>query len=94
MVSEIKKSVTTQPNIGLPDSITLETTSGDIPVKEEKAEAANKSSESSSFAAEAKGTLDMQAAIRSFLVEQDLDTPDMAAYQHNQTDLEFLKDKK
>jgi hypothetical protein len=96
MVSEIKKNLTAPPNVGLPESITLETTSGDVLVKKENAEVSNKSAKSSSFATEAKGTLDMQATIRRFVVEQDLDQPAMAAkaYQHNQTDLEFLKDKK
>ena len=93
MVSEIKKNLTIQPNPTLSESINLETTTSDMSTKNEKLEASNAST---SFATEAKGTLDMQATIRRFTVEQDLDQPDMAAkaYQHNQTDLEFLKDKK
>ena len=77
-------------------SINLETTSGDVLVKKKNADVSDKSSESSSLAMEAKGTLDMQATIRRFVVEQDLNQSDMAikAYQHNQTDLEFLKYKK
>lgn len=96
MVSEIKKNSMTQPNVGLSDSISLETTSGDVLVKKKNADVSDKSSESSSLAMEAKGTLDMQATIRRFVVEQDLNQPGMAAkaYQHDQTDLEFLKDKK
>ena len=39
-----------------------------------------------------KATMDMQATLRRFTVDQDLNQPDMDAYQHNQTDLEFLKD--
>jgi hypothetical protein len=93
MVSEIKKNLTIQPNPGLSDLFSPETRTDNPPTKNDKAGISNTST---SFATEAKGTLDMQATIRRLTVEQDLDQPDMAAkaYQHNQTDLEFLKDKK
>lgn len=97
MVSEIKKGVRIQPN---PDLITLESTVGNILAKKDgkpvaSAESQTKSDGSSSLAAEARGTLNMQATLRRFIVDQDLNNPDMAAkaYQHNQTDLEFLKSK-
>ena len=95
MVSEIKKGLTVQPN---PGSITIETLTVDMLAKKDRNAPATlgqqtKSVPSSSFAAEAKGTMDMQATLRRFTVDQDLDQPDMAIYQHDRTDLEFLKDQ-
>jgi hypothetical protein len=98
MVSEIKKGMTIQPNPGT-DSITMETTTGDMAKMPGKLEIPNeaqpKSAGSQSLAAEQKGILHMEATLRRSVVEQDLDQPDMAmkAYQHNQTDLKFLKSK-
>lgn len=99
MASEIKKTSTIYQNPGA-DSITLETTTGDMLIKKDgnaqaSDESQTKSAGASSLAAETKGTLDMQATLRRFTVDQDLNNPDMAAkaYQHNQTDLEFLKGK-
>ncbi|MCI0617785.1 hypothetical protein L0244_32835, partial [bacterium] len=95
MVSEIKKGLSIHPTSG---SITIETKTGDMLVKKDgnaqaSDESQTKSAGSSSLATEAKGTLDMQATLRRFTVDQDLNNPDMAAkgYQHNQTNLEFLK---
>ncbi len=97
MVSEIKKGLSIHPTSG---SITTETTTGDMLVKKDgnaqpSDESQTKSVSSSARAAKAKGALNMEAALRRFTVERDLDNPDMAAkgYQHNQTDLEFLKSK-
>ena len=98
MVSEIKKGMTIQPNPGA-DPITMETKTEDMMKMPGKLEIPNvaqpKSAGSHSLAEDQKGTLNMEGTLRRFVVEKDLNQPDMAkkAYQHNQTDLEFLKSK-
>ena len=102
MVSGIKNGSAAAQNPGEVNSITLETTSGDMLVKHDGAvetasEPGTNPARASSFAADEKGALKLEANLRRMVIEQDLNQPPMAVaggYQHNQTDLESLKRKK